>query len=135
MAVDVRLQGTGHPFHGDFPFPFDFAELGIPEREGRVFLKTSEIRTVVAFHRHNDQLRGSAVHVLFHAPAFSVSGMGIEKDVMSVKHIQDRIPSFRLRLIGFRQIDICISFLLVCERRNCNFPGIDHNKPSFLFMM
>ena len=126
FPVYKGFEGMYQPFHGDMAHSRYASALAVPETERSVFPQSSVVRTVIAFHRGNDHLRLCTVHVLFHAPAFSVCGVLVKKHIMSVEHIQDRIAGLGIFFVGIRKVYICVSFFGSGKLRNSDLPFAYH---------
>ena len=78
--------------------------LGIGIVQRGVFHQAA-VTLMVALHSHNDQLFFGGHHIFIHTPGFAVGSIGIKEKVMSVEHIENRIATFVVPTIRFRQIN------------------------------
>ena len=127
IPVNLRFQRVDHPVHRNRTLCCDAAASCVMKAERSILLEPSIVRAVVAFDCHNDHLCIGMIHVFLHAPAFPIGGIRIKKDIMSVKHIQNRIISFPVPVIGIRKINIKIPLFLPGQLGNLDLMSVYHN--------
>ena len=87
------------------------------------------IRAVVAFDAYDDQRGMGVFHIFFQSPGFTIGGMGVKKEVVSVKHVQYRKPSVYVVSVCLWQTDVCTPHLISGKYRNRDIPFLYHKKP------
>jgi len=116
-----------HPVHGDLASGFN-----LPERRGFkgkwcVFLQPSVIRAMVAFYSGNDERCLRVVHIFFHAPAFSVCCVRVEKNIVPVEHVKHLVAPLRFKRVRLRQVYIDASFFVSGQLGDFDFPFFNHD--------
>ena len=108
------------------------SEFGGFEGIGGVLGKATVIGAVIALHCRNDQGRFGPDHVVLQTPAFTVGRILVEKDIVAVKHVKNRITALGMvfEFIGNKHIGAAL--LVAREFRNGNGPFLDHGVARFL---
>ena len=131
-GVDIGLEGVHQPFHGGAPPTPDVAHLRVVKGKGGVFREAAVVGVVVALHRRDDDRQLGGRREVRHAPALAVGGVLIEKDVVAVEHIEDRIAGLGVFLEGVRYVDVGTPGLVSGELRDGDAPFCDHCQVPFL---
>ena len=76
MLIHEGLELLDIPVHRDVSLALEMApQSGDIAGEGGIFMQTAIVGIVITFHSGNNQFCPRTIHKLFHAPAFSVSGI------------------------------------------------------------
>ena len=83
------------PVHCDPAVARHMAEIGLVEGIGGVLRQPPVVRVVVALHRRHNERHLEGVQILPQPPALAVGGVGVEKNIVAVEHVQHRIVPLR----------------------------------------
>ena len=88
---------------------------------------------MIALHGDNHHLFPAAIHIVAHAPGLAVGGIGVEKHIVPVEHIHDRVPALRVMLVVPGQINIAGALFLPGELGDLDLRFENHFS-HFLFL-
>ena len=128
LPVDGGLEGVYEPVHGDLPPALYMAEVGLVEGVGGVLRQPPVVRMVVALHRRHNEGHLKLVQILPQSPALAIGGVGVEKNVVAVKHVQHGVVPAGLPVVAVRQIEVGSPGLVSGQLGDGHIPGLDHNR-------